>query len=304
MTPAARRAIVVGACFLLAACTSPTSPSSPIGSGSATPSVPSATPTTGPAPTASPTTEPLPPLSPGSARGEVLFVQRAEDAALVSGAEPIRLTLARTGNIASWFTASPQKVAGVMSTEQALKSLGWRPADDGTTATLPTPRPNGLLATAAGDIAFTVRRANVRSDGTLVLDIRPMGAMPPTTESFGPVSLTLDGVPGVVAIEQRLSDDLVIRATITGNLNQQAVIQVLDANGEILESAYLAGSDNRIDSWLDVASGATAWTSPMVVFKAPTRTSPGTISITGELVVDGAATPLDRVIARWSQPLR
>ena len=51
-----------------------------------------------------------------------------------------------------------------------------------TTATLPNPRPNGLLVFEGGTLPFTVQGANVRADGTLVLDIRPIGAMPETIE--------------------------------------------------------------------------------------------------------------------------
>jgi hypothetical protein len=253
--------------------------------------------------TVEPTPEPLPPLVPGTDRGDMLMVQRAEDAALVSGAEPIRLTLARTGNRMSWFTAPPQKLSGEMSTEEALRTLGWRPSDDGRTAPLPVPRPNGLLSTASGDIAFTVQRANVRSDGTLVLDIRPFGEMPPTTESFGPVSLTLDGVPGVILVEERLSDDLLVRVTISGERNQQAIVQVITSAGEIVESAYLVGRKSVIDRWRDINEGATSWTDPVVTFARPGTMAPGSIRIAGDLIVDGVAAPLNRVIARWSQPI-
>ena len=298
-----RSALVgVGAALVLAACTS----------APATPSISSAAPApdqtvtarpTGDA-TPTPTPEPLPPLAPGTSRGELLIVQRAEDAALVSGGEPIRVTMARTANLASWFTASPQKLAGVMSTEQALLTLGWRPSEDGTTAPLPIPRPNGLLAAASGDIAFTVQRANVRSDGTLVLDIRPIGPMPSTVESLGAVTLTLDGVPGVVSLGEQVTPDLIVRVLVSGVANQQAVVQVVDIGGQILESAYLSGDMPIVDSWVDVTSGDSLWTDPVVTFVPPGPSTPGAVTVTGTMTVDGVSASLDRVVARWSIPAR
>jgi hypothetical protein len=221
---------------------------------------------------------------------------------LVSGGQPIRLTLARTGNVASWFTAPPQKLAGTMSTEQALGTLGWRPADDGTTASLPNPRPNGLLSFGGGSLAFTVQRANVRADGTLVLDIRPIGTMPETVESYGPVSLTLDGAPGVLELGAALGE-ITVRIIITGDRSEQAVIQVIDTAGEVVESAFVSPEQTTIDSWLDVTSGDTTWAEPVVTFTPPERSKPGTVRVSGGLTVAGSTTALDRVIARWSLPL-
>jgi hypothetical protein len=229
-------------------------------------------------------------------------VQQAEDAALVSGGQPIRLTLARTGNVASWFTAPPQKLAGTMSTEQAMFTLGWRPADDGTTAVLPNPRPNGLLSFAGGSLGFTVQRANVRADGTLVLDIRPIGSVPETVESYGPVSLTLDGAPGVLDLESSLGE-ISVRVIVTGERSEQAVVQVVDAAGEVVESAFVSPEQTTIDRWLDVTSGSTIWSDPVVTFNPPERSRPGTVRVSGALTIDGTTTSLDRVIARWSLPL-
>lgn len=229
-------------------------------------------------------------------------MQKAEDAALVAGGQPVRLTLARTGNAATWFTSPPQKLAGTMSTEQAMLTLGWRPADDGTTAVLPNPRPNAVLSFAEGTLAFTVQRANVRADGTLVLDIRPVGTAPETVESYGPVTLTLDGAPGVLDFDVALGE-LTVRVVITGDRNQQALIQVLDGGGEVLESAFVSPEQTVIDRWLDVSAGTTTWSDPVVTFTPPTRTTPGTVRLSGSLAIDGATTALDRVIARWSVPL-
>jgi hypothetical protein len=229
-------------------------------------------------------------------------VQQAEDAALVSGGQPIRLTLARTGNAAAWITAPPKRLAGTMSTEQALLTLGWRPADDGTTSVLPNPRPNGLLAFTGGSLAFTVQRANVRSDGTLVLDIRPLGAAPETVEAYGPVSLTLDGAPGVLELGSALGE-LVVSVVVTGARNQQAVVQVVGASGQVLESAFVSEEQTTIDTWIDVTSGTTIWSKPVLTFTPPERSKPGTVRVSGELTVDGVTSELDRVIARWSVPL-
>lgn len=256
-----------------------------------------------PSPTATPTpTLTRPPLAPGTSRGRLLVVQQAEDAALVSGGKPIRLTLARTANVAAWFTAPPQKLAGTMSTELAMLSLGWRPADDGTTAALPDPRPNGLLAHSGGSLAFTVQRANVRADGTLVLDIRPLGPMPETVESYGAVSLTLDGAPGVLDIEAALGE-ITLRVIVTGERNEQAVVQVIDAAGETVESAFISPDQPVVDRWLDVTSGTTTWSEPVVTFMPPERNTPGTVRVSGALTVDGVTTELDQVVARWSIPL-
>lgn len=297
-------ALIAGAA-LLAGCTSgsegaaASSGTAPTGTAP-TGTAPSASPAA--SPSATPTPAPPPPLAPGKARGRLLIVQSAEDAALVSGGQPIRLTLARTGNVASWFTAPPQKLAGTMSTEQALLSLGWRPADDGTTATMPNPRPNGLLVFAGGTLPFTVQRANVRADGTLVLDVRPIGAMPETVESYGPVSLTLDGAPGVLELEATLGE-ITVRVIVTGDRNDQAVVQVVDSAGEVLESTFVSPERTSVDTWLEVTSGTTAWADPVVTFTPPQRSTPGTVRVSGTLTVDGVATDLDRVVARWSIPL-
>lgn len=292
-------ALVLAGTALLAACTggadgAPSTEAAPTQESSSAPA---------PSPTAVPTPVPTPPpLTPGSARGRLLIVQQAEDAALVSGGQPIRLTLARTGNVASWFTAPPQKLAGTMSTEQALLSLGWRPADDGTTAALPMPRPNGLLAYAGGSLAFTVQRANVRADGTLVMDIRPVGVMPETVESYGPVSLTLDGAPGVLDLEAALGE-ITVRVIVTGERNEQAVVQVVDAAGEIVETAFVSPDQLVIDRWIDVTSGDTVWSDPIVTFTPPQQSKAGSVRVSGVLTIDGTATPIDEVVARWSLPL-
>jgi len=304
MSPGSRLrglAVLIAGVALLSACTG--------GAGEAGSSSPSPTPLSpsmssqppaSPSPSASPTTPP--PLAPGTSLGRLLVVQQAEDASLVSGEQPIRLTLARTGNIATWITAPPQKLSGLMTTEQALLTLGWRPADDGTTSALPNPRPNGLLSFEGGSLAFTMQRANVRADGTLVIDIRPISAAPETVESYGPVTLTLDGAPGVLELGAAVGE-LTVRILVTGDDNQQAVVQVADAAGGILESGFVSPERPVIDSWIDVASGDTTWSDPVVTLTPPQRSKPGTVRITGSLTVAGTTTELDQVIARWSRPL-
>jgi len=263
---------------------------------------PSATSTATVAPIPSPSPSPtLPPLTPGTSRGALIVVQQAEDAALVAGEEPIRLTLARTGNRASWFTSPPQKLSGTMTTEQALLTLGWRPSDDGTTAALRSPRPNGLLSFAGGSLAFTAQRASVRADGTLVLDIRPIGAPVETVESYGPVTLTLDGAPGVLDFTAPVGE-LVVRVIVTGDRSQQAAVQVIGSDGGILEAGFVARDRPTIDTWLDVTSGTTVWSDPVVTFIPPEPSKAGTIRLTGSVSIDGVTTPLDQVVARWSRP--
>ena len=287
------RAVIPAAVVLLAlgAC-------SQGGADAPTPAPTSATPTV--SPTSSP---PVPvPVRPGTSRGELLVVQRAEDASLVSGGDPIRLTLARTQNLASWFTAPPQRLAGTMTTEEALLTLGWRPAEDGTTAPLPKPQPNGLLATTTGDLAVIILKANVRADGTLVLDIRPIGATPETNSSLGPVSLSLDGVPGVLQLGDDISGDLRANVIVTGRENQQAVVQFIDAEGEVLQSAFLAADRDRAEVIGDMEAGQTRLTGTVVQFAAPSVGEPGAVTLTGQLSVNGTETPLAQVVARWSLP--
>lgn len=284
---------------LLAGCTGGSDGSTTSGAPAPTASPSSASPT----PTATPSPTPtVPPLTPGRSSGAMIVVQQAEDASLVAGEQPIRLTLARTANRAAWITSPPQKLSGTMTTEQAMLSLGWRPSADGTTSRMPTPRPNGLLAHAGGTLAFTVQRASVRPDGTLVLDIKPLAGAADTVESFGPVALTLDGAPGVLDFTVPIGD-LTVRVVVTGRRSQQAAVQVLDGAGQILESGFVAAGRPIIDTWLDITSGTTTWSTPVVTFEPPQRSREGTIRITGTVTIDGVATNVDQVVARWSLPL-
>ncbi len=282
----------------LGACSSaeqgqPSTSTSATQSSGAETSSPTPTATTGPVPA------PLPPIEAGRARSEVIFIQRAEDASLVSGAKPIRLTLARTGNRADWFSSPAQRRTGTMSTTEALLALGWRPADDGTTSVLPTPRPNAMLASADGVLAFTIYRANVRADGTLVLDINPMpidpvGVMPETVESYGPVTLTIDGVPGVLVVEAEVTDGVRARVIVTGNRNQQVVVQLIDAEGDIAESRFLARDRPSADDMGDVGSLSDV----ILEFVAPTLTQEGRVTLLAER--DGVS--IEQVLARWTRP--
>ena len=273
------------------------SPDSPTASSaSASPSA-SATPTK---------SKPPPPVQPGRARGAVVIVQRGEDASLVAGGDPIRLTIARTQNEAAWIASLPQGFTGTMTTEEALLALGWRPSDDGTTAPLPAPRPNGLLASARGDLAFALSAANVRADGTLVLDITPLAAPAPgqlsTVESFGPVSLTLDGVPVALVEEAAVAGDITARILVLGRRTDEAVIQLVDGAGDILASVFVAG-DLGTSYGLDEAETETTRVSgARVDFIPPAQGKPGSATIVAEATLDGASVPVRVVIARWSPP--
>lgn len=266
--------------------------------------VPSPTPSTSSAsPSPSPTAAPIPaPVRPGSARSQVIIVQRAEDASLVSGGDPIRLTVARTQNEASWFTGPQQRLAGTMSTEQALLSLGWRPADDGTTSAIAQPGPSGLLSTANGDIAFSVLRANVRPDGTLVLDIRPLGPEPATVSSFGPVVLTLDGVAGAVDVVREVAPGISTRVIVTGKRNQQAVVQIVGPDGIVQESTFIA-IDRPSAGIIGDVIGTDAQLSDIVVSLIPPRRERlGSVTLTAQMTVGDNESTLSQVIARWSLP--
>ena len=116
MTPASRVrgvAVLVAGAVLLAACTGGGNAGS--SSAAPAPTLTSASASPAPSPTSAPTPSPSPPpLVPGTSRGRLLVVQQAEDAALVSGGQPILLTRVRTGNVASWLTSPPQKLAVTM----------------------------------------------------------------------------------------------------------------------------------------------------------------------------------------------
>lgn len=272
---------------------------------------PSATASGGPAPASPSTTasatlpppQPLPaPVRPGTSRGELLFVQRAEDAALVAGGEPIRLTLARTQNTASWFTSPPARDGGTLTTEEMMLSLGWRPSDTGRTSALPKPFPNGLVSTADTDLPIIIQRANVRSDGTLVLDIRPIGRQVSTVESLGPLTLSIDGAPGVLVLDQDITQDLMARVVVSGRQNQQAFVQLIGYEGTVLESVYLAGDRPSVDYLGDISVGNTQLADIVLDFRAPTTLEPGSVTLSGQLSDHGQTQALTQVIARWSRP--
>jgi hypothetical protein len=97
--------------------------------------------------------------------------------------------------------------------------------------------------------------------------------------------------------------EITVRVLVTGDRNEQAVVQVIDDTGEVVESAFVSPERTTIDSWLDVTSGSTTWSDPVVIFTPPERSAPGTVRVSGALTIDGTTTELDRVIARWSVPL-
>ena len=120
--------IGLSASLLVVGCASTPQPA-PTSSSSAspTPTPTSKSPTPSPSPSPSPTPTPTPsPVAQGTTRGEMMFVQRAVNAALVAGGDPIRLTLARTDNTVSWFSAPRQHLTGTMRTDSMLRVLGWQ----------------------------------------------------------------------------------------------------------------------------------------------------------------------------------
>lgn len=273
--------------------------------GSPTAPAPTPTSTTGPAPSPEPTitVDPVP-IVPGTARGRVIFVQQADDASLVAGGRPIRLTLTRTANITSWFSAPAQRRAGQMSTEQMLLTLGWRPDNAGATAQMPRPRPQALLAYAGGTLSFTIQRANVRADGTLVLDIAPIGPAPETVDSYGPVSLSIDGVPGVRVQRAEVTAGLTTITTITGREAQQAIVQFVDDSGDIIESRFLAPDRPEVRLGpITVASGARL-DQIVLTLRTPTGETRGAVELTGVIDLGGTPVPLEATIARWTLPKR
>jgi hypothetical protein len=116
------------------------------------------------------------------------------------------------------------------------------------------------------------------------------------------VSLTLDGAHGVLDLPTAVGE-ITVRVLVTGDRNEQAVVQAIDETGEVVESAFVSPEQTTIDSWLDVTSGSTTWSDPVVTFTPPERSTPGTVRVSGALTIDGTTTELDRVIARWSVPL-
>lgn len=267
---------------------------------------PSPTPTTTtgtPTPTPEPTIKPTPPpLKPGNDRGRMIFVQTAEDASLVSGGQPIRLTLTRTANLAQWFSAPPQRFSGSITSQNLLATLGWRPAGDGSTAALPNPKPQALLTHAEGGLALTIQRASVRADGTLVLDIRPVGPEPATVSSFGPVTLTIDGVPGVRVTNEQVTEDLNSNVVVSGARAGQALVQLTDGTGELFTERYVSADEpDEFLGDIDTDQGAQLREANLQ-FRAPTKDKPGRLVLTARVVAGGVETPLRQVLARWTLP--
>lgn len=191
-----------------------------------------------------------------------------------------------------------------MSTEQMLLTLGWRRASDGATARIPRPRPQALLAFEGGSLTFTIQRANVRADGTLVLDIAPVGPAPDTVDSYGPVSLSIDGVPGVRVQRTEITAGLTAITTVTGAEAQQAIVQFVDDAGDIVESRFLAPDRPEVRLGpITVESGARLEDITLSL-RAPTRESGGAVDLTGIIDLAGTPVPLESTIARWTWPKR
>jgi hypothetical protein len=183
-----------------------------------------------------------------------------------------------------------------------LLTLGWRPAGDGATAPLPKPRPQALLAYPGGSLPFTIQQANVRADGTLVLDIAPIGPAPETVDSYGPVSVSIDGVPGVRVQRTEITAGLSTITTITGRDAQQVTVAFADDSGDIIESRFLAPDRPEVRLGpITVASGARL-DQVVLTLRAPTSDVRGAVALTGIIDLGGTPVPLEATIARWSLP--
>lgn len=249
---------------------------------------------------------PLPTRSAGESPGRIVFVQPAEDASLVAGGDPLRLTLARTQDTAAWLLPTPEGEGGTMTTEEALLSLGWRPSGDGTTAPLPSPGARALLTSARGDLPLVVLKAGVRAGGTLVLDVAPHDGMPQTVESFGPVSVRLEGAEEPTVENTLIVPGLRARVIVMGVAGDQAVLQLLDGDGEVLWSDYLATDVGATYDIGDVAGnvdGAPTLRDAVAAFTVSSD-GYGSVVLTGRLVTDGAEAPLRTVLAEWSPATR
>jgi len=118
--------------------------------------------------------------------------------------------------------------------------------------------------------------------------------MPETVESYGPVTLTIDGVPGVLVVEAEVTDGVRARVIVTGNRNQQVVVQLIDAEGDIAESRFLARDRPSADDMGDVGSLSDV----ILEFVAPTLTQEGRVTLLAER--DGVS--IEQVLARWTRP--
>jgi hypothetical protein len=233
----------------------------------------------------------------------MIFVQRAVNAALVAGGDPIRLTLARTENTVSWFSAPRQRLTGTMRTDSMLRVLGWQPSNDGRTSAFPVTRPTAFLTSPDGTIAMTLERASIRGDGTLVLDIRPMEPVPDSQE-FGPVSLVIDGVPGIREFTTTIAASMSARVVVVGRKAQIAVVTLYANDAQVAEwvlddrvRAVTTSEDFSTDTQT-LNSGATLRLIP------PRLREAGSVTLSGTVVVDGQEVPLDVTLGQWTRPHR
>jgi len=231
-----------------------------------------------------------------------VFVQRMGDASLVAGGDPIRVTLTQTEGVVSWFSAPRQRLTGTMRTESMLRLLGWQPSEDGTTAPLPARTPNAFLSTASGTLAMQILRASVRGDGTLVLDIAPIGRAPETTPEFGPGSLVIDGVAGVRSFIRTLSDDLRLRTVVVGRNAQLALVQFLNTEGTVLSEYVLTPPEPRIETGQIDAADVTVEAGAVLRLRTPRPRDPGSVSLQGMVSTEGEQVPMNVTLARWTLP--
>lgn len=269
---------------------------SPATSGSIAPPDPGPGPTGSPSPGPGPNPRPEPTTQ---ERGRIIFVQQAEDASLVAGGVPIRLTLARTGNAANWFSAPPLRLSGSLTTDNMMRLLGWVPSGDGIPTRLPRPYPQALLTAGDSAIAMTLRRASVRPDGTLVLDIRPSRDVPETIDSFGPSTLTIDGARTVRVIEAEVAPGITAILTITGTESDIVLLQITD--GDAVDSHVFTEGDPVYVLGDDIEQGSTTITAGSSFELIPPRKRrEGELVFRGTVIDDGVSDELERVVARWT----
>jgi hypothetical protein len=233
----------------------------------------------------------------------MMFVQRAVNAALVAGGDPIRLTLARTDNAVSWFSAPRQHLTGTMRTDSMLRVLGWQPSGDGRTSPFPDTRPTAFLTSPDGTIAMTLERASIRGDGTLVLDIRPMEPVPDSQE-FGPVSLVIDGVPGIREFTTAVGTSMSTKVVVVGR-KAQIVVVTLYADDTQIAEWVLDDRVRTVTTSEDFSSDGVTLNSGAVLHLMPPKPhEAGSVMLSGTVVIDGQEVPLDLTLGQWTRPHR
>ena len=232
-------------------------------------------------------------------------MQQFGDAALVAGGDPIRLTMTQTEGLVSWFSAPRQRLTGVMRTTSMLRLMGWQPSADGRTSDLPARAPNAFLSASGATLAMSVKRASVRGDGTLVLDIAPIASSAETTPEFGAGSVVFDGVAGVRSFVTQFSEGLSVRTVVLGRRAQLALVQFLAPSGQIIDEYVLTPATPTVSTGDIGGADLTIEAGAALALQPPTRDATGSLTLTGSLTTDdGTVVPMDVVLARWTRPAR